>query len=436
MPVNTTRVVGEIRLPQDTVPENSVVHFKITGFDTDVVDNVVIAPRRPQTAQIQSDGTIDINLWPNDDGTRSTLYNVELEIYNGNSPYLVPLGQIEVPQAAGPHDLTDLLPVQPPADTPLEEYLAQLQAAISSTETAAVRAETARDTAQGYRNDAEGFKNTANSAASAANGSASVAAQAAADAAASASSIDQSSYLTTSGDQAKWGKLSLGKEDNDGNLTLLRNHLGVPYARWSFTVHQPSSTLHVSTGDGPDAGGITAARFDPAGEAAGNAQTVITREKGDARYAASRGEIIVEDRKGATEGGQALTASTWVRRDLNTVVLNTISGASLANDEVTLPAGTYDVQAFVPSIVVNTSVTRLYDVTNSAILLQGSVANSHSSFYTSVTSVIMGRFSLSGTAQVGIDHYVQTSAAGGGGPIGIGAGNYSVFTRMQITKVA
>ena len=314
--------------------------------------------------------------------------------------------------------------------------MAGAQTAQAGAQTAQAGAQTAQAGAQTAQAGAEAARDTALGHSNAASGSAADAAASAAAAATSASSIDPSSYLTTSGDQAKWGKLSLGKSDNNGHLTLLRNSGGTEVSRWSLTAHDPSNTLQISEGNGPGNGGTTAARFDPAGEAAGNAQTVITREKGDARYAASRGEIIVEDRKGATEGGQALTASTWVRRDLNTVVLNTISGASLAIDEVTLPAGTYDVQAFVPAFLVNSSVTRLYDVTNSAILLHGSGVNSHSSFHTSATSVIMGRFSLSGTAQVGIDHYAQSSATNGGGPVGIGAGNYSVFTRMQITKVA
>lgn len=53
-----------------------------------------------------------------------------------------------------------------------------------------------------------------------------------------------------------------------------------------------------------------------------------------------------------THGG-TFTAGAWRTRDLNTVLTNTISGASLSNNQITLPAGKYYVEASAPTTIVH-----------------------------------------------------------------------------------
>ena len=53
--------------------------------------------------------------------------------------------------------------------------------------------------------------------------------------------------------------------------------------------------------------------------------------------------LHVRDEKAANTPGGTFTASAWQKRDLNTVKTNQISGASLASNQITLPAGTYHV---------------------------------------------------------------------------------------------
>jgi hypothetical protein len=138
--VNTTKITGFIVLPNDTIREQSKVIFTMTGFDTDADDNATVVPI-PIEAPIAVDGSIDIDMWPNPEGVRTTYYRVTFSIYNGNKPYLVDGGLIEVPVSGGPYDLNDLLPVSPPSGATVDEYIAQLAAAVASAEAAAAAAD-------------------------------------------------------------------------------------------------------------------------------------------------------------------------------------------------------------------------------------------------------------------------------------------------------
>jgi hypothetical protein len=81
--------------------------------------------------------------------------------------------------------------------------------------------------------------------------------------------------------------------------------------------------------------------------------------------------MSVEDQKTENSSGQSLTGGGWNQRDLNTVVTNTITGASLASNRITLPAGLYEIMWSAPAENVNTHISRLRDVTHSATLLWG-----------------------------------------------------------------
>lgn len=140
MTVNTTRIQGFVVLPNDTVPSLSKVIFTMTGFDTDADDDATVVGV-PVEADIAEDGSIDIDLWPNPEGVRSTFYRVTFSIYNGNKPHLVDGGLIEVPVSGGPYDLNDLLPIAPPSGASVDEYIAQLAAAVAATEAAAATAD-------------------------------------------------------------------------------------------------------------------------------------------------------------------------------------------------------------------------------------------------------------------------------------------------------
>lgn len=150
--------------------------------------------------------------------------------------------------------------------------------------------------------------------------------------------------------------------------------------------------------------------------------------------------LHVEDQKPAGTDGGTFTAGAWRTRDLNTVMTNTIAGASLASNQVTLPAGEYWVEATIPGVAVSTGmrmVARLYDVANSVQLIQSNDGSaSPSSAGGSSFNHISGIVSLSAETNFQLQHYSHQSTSN----IGFGQGSdfgqgHSKFSVLKIWKV-
>lgn len=145
----------------------------------------------------------------------------------------------------------------------------------------------------------------------------------------------------------------------------------------------------------------------------------------------AHGYLHVRDEKSTGTNGGGSTAATVHTRTLNTVVINRLSGASLASDQVTLPAGTYRVQASCPtSAGAALNRAQLYNVTDAAIILLGQVAT------TGEKSILNGSFSISAQKTISLRHYTQNTS----GVIGLGGavsdGNTEVYSSLEIWRLA
>ncbi|MEI6002743.1 hypothetical protein H3V53_38290 [Paraburkholderia bengalensis] len=145
---------------------------------------------------------------------------------------------------------------------------------------------------------------------------------------------------------------------------------------------------------------------------------------------------------GQSAGGSVAGTQTRV---LNTVVANTISGASLASNQITLPAGSYRVQASAPCLPPSTASTEfhqasIYNVTGATTLAIGtSEAPSTAGVAGSppqTRSFITGSFTLAVASTIQVNHYISTANASAGLGRAAGAGVGEVFTVVEITKVA
>lgn len=102
----------------------------------------------------------------------------------------------------------------------------------------------------------------------------------------------------------------------------------------------------------------------------------------------------------------------WYRRTLNTVKSNSISGASLSSDKITLPAGTYYAYAEGPFVYstsgnITRTVMRIYNVTDSSTLIRGT----NNGVPAGVASV-SGYFTLAGSKEISVDQFISTSNVG------------------------
>lgn len=151
-------------------------------------------------------------------------------------------------------------------------------------------------------------------------------------------------------------------------------------------------------------------------------------------------QIHVRDQKASGTSGGTLSSGTWNVRTLNTVVDNSITGASLASNRITLPSGTYDLDATLPAGRNGTdsgysAKAAVYNVTDSAFLLIGGSAYTDASSQSggSFDTRVRGRFTLTATKDIDIRHYIQGSGVSGG--LDMGTGQVEVYTEVIIKKV-
>lgn len=145
--------------------------------------------------------------------------------------------------------------------------------------------------------------------------------------------------------------------------------------------------------------------------------------------------IHVQHRVAAgTASGDYAGGGVWTTRPLTTVITNTITGASLASNQVTLPAGTYKVRARSPMFRVNQNTSRIYDVTNAVTLLEGS--STYSNDLCDSNSWVEGQFALAGTAAIA--HQAAAGATRTGNAFGhsSGYGSYDIYGEVIIEKIA
>jgi hypothetical protein len=81
--------------------------------------------------------------------------------------------------------------------------------------------------------------------------------------------------------------------------------------------------------------------------------------------------LHIQDQKADGTNGGSATGGTTQTRDLNTVLTNEITGASLSANQITLPDGTYYIEAEAPAYQVDTTQAFLYNVTDASTELAG-----------------------------------------------------------------
>ena len=143
----------------------------------------------------------------------------------------------------------------------------------------------------------------------------------------------------------------------------------------------------------------------------------------------------IRDQKSSADGG-TFTSGSAQTRTLNTSVTNEISGASLASNQVTLPAGTYFIDGSAPALSVNNHQTYWYNVTDASTTLNGTVEQSTSAgAYAQTRSLIRGRFTIAAQKVFELRHWCTTTQA----TYGFGEGSAwgtSVYSDICIWKIA
>lgn len=144
--------------------------------------------------------------------------------------------------------------------------------------------------------------------------------------------------------------------------------------------------------------------------------------------------ILIRDEKTQGTDGGTFTSGAWQTRDLNTEVEDTGGDASVASNQITLEAGTYRCLISCPAFSVECHQARLYNITDSAVLVLGT-SEETSSGSIQTRSFIAGRFTLAAQKVLEVQHQCESTDAGDG----FGrAGNWTteIYTVVELWKEA
>lgn len=156
-----------------------------------------------------------------------------------------------------------------------------------------------------------------------------------------------------------------------------------------------------------------------------------TGDKGDTGSTPAYPTLRVRDER--ANGTSPETAINGVNtRVLNTVKKNTISGASLSSNQVTLPSGTYKVTGTCPAYSSSGAGHQayLYNITDASVAVIGTSENCSGN---STRSIIEGEMTIAAAKAFEVRHKVSgTGALGAPGSGGVG----EVYTEIAFEKVA
>lgn len=155
------------------------------------------------------------------------------------------------------------------------------------------------------------------------------------------------------------------------------------------------------------------------------------------------GVLIISDEKAQNTSGGTFTSGAWQKRDLNAISINTIAGASLFDDVITLPIGNYEVEFIAPASSDSTGIdlhqARLEDTTTgpTTLVTGASVSNIQgaSGNRASNNSVGIGYFTLSVQSDIELQHRCAVSSAGANGFGSAANFGTEVYAQIKITQV-
>jgi len=147
------------------------------------------------------------------------------------------------------------------------------------------------------------------------------------------------------------------------------------------------------------------------------------------------GMLHVRDEKTSGTHGGTFTKDIQQTRTLNTVLTNQISGAALSSNQITLPAGTYFIDATSPGDQVDNHKARLYDITNSATLIVGTSEDTSSTQGTT-RSMVKGFITLVGSTVTELQHFCQTTHNTEGFGAATSSGDVEVYAEIIIRKMS
>ena len=146
--------------------------------------------------------------------------------------------------------------------------------------------------------------------------------------------------------------------------------------------------------------------------------------------------LHVQDQKASNTAGGTFTSGAWRTRVLNTEIENTITGASLATNQITLPAGTYRVRSRAPGYKVSVHRTRLQNITGGTTIGYGSSCSANASDATQTDSVLWITFTVAIETIIELQHRCSSTTATLGFGTQFGFEGVEIYSEVIVERIA
>ena len=169
--------------------------------------------------------------------------------------------------------------------------------------------------------------------------------------------------------------------------------------------------------------------------AVGSTGNVLTVAGGVPTWAAPAGgafNAVFRDEKTSGTNGGTFTSGAWRTRDINATQVNAITGASIASNRITLPAGTFYVEIAAPAFAVDQNQVRLQNITDTSTTITGQ--NAYFSSAVAGIAIATGQFTIASSKTFEVQHQSNGTRASDGFGAQNGFGT-QVYTTVSITKV-
>lgn len=203
--------------------------------------------------------------------------------------------------------------------------------------------------------------------------------------------------------------LSLDKPDN----TQLLDAINALIAGYTFTVAD---------------GSITTAKLAAVLDLSGKTLTLSAAQK-------AVDYLEYRDEKASGTDGGGCTAGSWQTRTINTEKADAGGHGSLASNQITLAAGTYECEIVCPAVGVNGHQARLRNVTDGATVLLGTSSWAGNGSSQCGTSIITGRFTIAAGKALEVQHRSSGTRNVDGFGVASAFGDGEVYTVARFWKV-
>ena len=146
------------------------------------------------------------------------------------------------------------------------------------------------------------------------------------------------------------------------------------------------------------------------------------------------GYIYIRDQKASGTAAQNGSGTTWNKRNLNTIVADTVGIAALSSDQFVLPAGTYRLSAHAPTYRQNQHQLRLRNVTDGVTVANGGSFYSDSGTVTGSDATLRGRFTIATSKTFELQHWIATVAGGAAMGNQVTSGEIEIYAEIEFWK--